>query len=257
MNNFRKIDLEKRRALGAIVCLTDPCLCELLGRVGYDAAWIDMEHTYMSYKDVLCHINAASSVGIASVVRVPQNDQTATKKILEMGPDAIIFPMVHNYEEAKALIESTLYPPLGTRGFGPMRAIGYGSINAKDYVKKESLELCRFIQIERVSCIEELEEIAKIPYLDGCIFGPNDLSGSVGDFMNVFGEKTISQMEKAISILRKHGKLIGIAGGMDEQSIQTWSNFDVDMIFSGADWNFVYAAASNTLEKLKLYNGRK
>jgi 2-keto-3-deoxy-L-rhamnonate aldolase RhmA len=110
---------------------------------------------------------------------------------------------------------------------------------------------------ERVSCIEELEEIAKIPYLDGCIFGPNDLSGSVGDFMNVFGEKTISQMEKAISILRKHGKLIGIAGGMDEQSIQTWSNFDVDMIFSGADWNFVYAAASNTLEKLKLYNGRK
>ena len=113
MNNFRKIDLEKRRALGAIVCLTDPCLCELIGRVGYDAAWIDMEHTYMSYKDVLCHINAASSVGIASVVRVPQNDQTATKKILEMGPDAIIFPMVHNYEEAKALIESTLYPPLG------------------------------------------------------------------------------------------------------------------------------------------------
>ena len=211
----------------------------------------------MSYRDVLCHINTTSSVGIASVVRLPQNDQTATKKILEMGPDAIIFPMVHTYEEAKALIDSTLYPPLGTRGFGPMRAIGYGSNNAKDYVKNESLELCRFIQIEHVGCIEEIEKIADIPYLDGCIFGPNDLSGSLGDFMNVFGEKTISQIEKTIRVLRKHGKLIGIAGGMDEQSIKVWSKFDIDMLFSGADWNFVYASANDTLKKMNLYNEKR
>lgn len=257
MNILRKLNAEKQMILGTLVSLTDPCLCEVMGRIGYDAVWIDMEHTYMSYRDVLCHINTTSSVGIASVVRLPQNDQTATKKILEMGPDAIIFPMVHTYEEAKALIDSTLYPPLGTRGFGPMRAIGYGSNNAKDYVKNESLELCRFIQIEHVGCIEEIEKIADIPYLDGCIFGPNDLSGSLGDFMNVFGEKTISQIEKTIRVLRKHGKLIGIAGGMDEQSIKVWSKFDIDMLFSGADWNFVYASANDTLKKMNLYNEKR
>lgn len=250
MNIFRNALSEKRMISGTLVSLTDPCLCEIMGRVGYDAVWIDMEHTYMSYKEVLCHINTASSAGIASVVRLPQNDLTVTKKILEMGPDAIIFPMVRTYEEAKELIASTLYPPLGTRGFGPMRAIGYGSKDAKDYVKKDSLELCRFIQIEHISCIEELEKIAEIPHLDGCIFGPNDLSGSCGDFMNVFGEKTASQMEAAIRILRKHGKLIGIAGGMDDYSIGKWSEFDIDMLFAGADWNFVYSAACDTLKKL-------
>ena len=257
MNTFRKLKSDKQRILGTLVSLTDPCLCEIMGRVGYDAVWIDMEHTYMSYKDVLCHINTASSVGMASVVRLPQNDQTATKKILEMGPDAVIFPMVRNYEETKSLIESTLYPPLGTRGFGPMRAIGYGAKNAKEYVENESLELCRFIQIEHIGCIEEIEKIADIPYLDGCIFGPNDLSGSLGDFMNVFGEKTISQIEKTIGVLRKRGKIIGVAGGMDEQSIKTWSKLDIDMLFSGADWNFVYASANETFKKIKLYNKKK
>jgi 2-dehydro-3-deoxyglucarate aldolase/4-hydroxy-2-oxoheptanedioate aldolase len=226
-----------------------------MGRAGYDAVWIDMEHTYMSYKDVLCHINAASSAGIASVVRLPQNGLTATKKILEMGPDAIIFPMIRSYSEAKELIESTLYPPHGTRGFGPMRAVGYGAENIRSYVEKGSLELCRFIQIEHIACIRELEEIVSIPYLDGCIFGPNDLSGSLGDFMNVFGETIASEMEKAIQIMRKHGKLIGIAGGMDERSMKYWSGFDIDMLFCGADWNFVYASACDTLKRMETLMG--
>ena len=251
MNLFREIIFQKRRLTGALVSLTDPCMCEIMGRVGYDAVWIDMEHTYMSYKDVLCHINSACSTKIASAVRLPQNDLTATKKILEMGPDAIIFPMVSSYDEAKSLIASTLYPPDGTRGFGPMRAIGYGAKNANDYVKNESLELCRFIQIEHTGCLDELEKIASIPYLDGCIFGPNDLSGSLGDFMNVFDERTLSRIEAAISILRKHNKFVGIAGGMDDKSISTWSRLDIDILFAGADWNFVYASANNTLEKLK------
>ena len=254
MNLFREKLSKKGKILGTLVCLTDPCLCDVMGRAGYDAVWIDMEHTYMSYKDVLCHISTCASVNTASVIRLPQKDLTATKKVLEMGPDAIIFPMVENYDDTVELIKSTLYPPLGNRGFGPMRAIGYGAVNAKEYVKDKSLELCRFIQIENKTCIEQLEQIAKIPYLDGCIFGPNDLSGSLGDFLNVFEEPTISTMKNAIKVLKKHGKLVGVAGGMDEKSIKTWSELGIDMLFSGGDWNFVYTSAVSTLEIMKNFN---
>ena len=107
-----------------------------------------------------------------------------------------------------------------------------------------------------MGCVDELEKIASIPYLDGFIFGPNDLSGSLGDFMNVFDEKTLSPIESAIRVLRKHNRFIGIAGGMDDKSISTWSNFDIDILFAGADWNFVYTSANNTLEKLKRINER-
>ena len=57
----------------------------------------------MSYRDVLCHLNGARSAHIASLVRLPQNDLTATKKILEMGPDAVLFPMVRSKAEFEEL----------------------------------------------------------------------------------------------------------------------------------------------------------
>lgn len=236
---------------GTLVSLTDPCLCEVMGNVGYDCVWIDMEHTYMSCKEVLCHLNGARSANIPAIVRLPQNDLTTTKKILEMGPDGVIFPMVKSAEELKALLDMTLYPPYGTRGFGPIRAIGYGAMDAKEYVKEKSFDLCRFVQIEHIDMIEDLEEIVKIPYIDGFIFGPNDLSGSLGEFLEVFGDATLSKIKYAIQILKKNGKRVGLAGGMSEHDIKTWSELELDMLFAGADWCFVYNQGKKTLEMLK------
>ena len=224
-----------------------------MGNLGYDCVWIDMEHTYMSYKEVLCHLNAASSSNIPAVVRLPQNDLTATKKVLEMNPDGIIFPMAKSAKETKELIDMTLYPPLGSRGFGPLRAIGYGAIDAKEYVTKTSLDLCRFVQIEHINAIDELEEIMKIPYIDGFIFGPNDLSGSLGEMLDVFGDKTIAAINKAVDILRANKKYIGFAVGTGDETIKKWAEFKPDILFSGADWCFVYERGKQTLESIKKF----
>ncbi len=257
MNILRQKLERKEKVMGTLVSLTDPALCEIMGNVGYDCVWIDTEHTYMSLKDVLCHLNSARSANIPAVVRLAQNDLTETKRILEMGPDGIIFPMVKSAQEVKDLIDMTLYPPEGTRGFGPLRAIGYGQTDAKEYVKKKSFELCRFVQIEHIDMIEDLEEIVKIPYIDGFIFGPNDLSGSLGEFLNVFGEKTFSKIEYAVEILKKHGKCVGLAGGISDFEIKTWSKLDFDMLFLGADWGFIYTKAKETLNKMRTENNNK
>ena len=256
MNLLREKINNNEKILGTLVCLTDPCLCEIIGNVGFDCVWIDTEHTYMSYKDVLCHLNGARSSGIATVVRLPQNDLTSTKKILEMGPDGVIFPMVRSLEEFNSLMEMTLYPPYGTRGFGPMRAIDYCADKAVDYVKRDSLELCRFVQIESVSMIDELEEIAKNPFVDGFIFGPNDLSGSAGEFLNVYGDKTVGEIERAVEILKRHNKRIGVACGYSRETLKFWSKFGFDTVFAGGDWNFIYDQARSTLDLMKSIEGK-
>ena len=255
MNILRKKIESKEKIRGSLVSLTDPGLCEIIGAAGFDCVWVDMEHTYMSYKDVLCHLNAARSVNIPAIVRLTQDDLTVTKKVLEMGPEGIIFPMVKTAEEARKMIDMTLYPPLGNRGFGPMRAIRYGADDAKEYVDKTSLDVCRFIQIEHVNFIDELEEIVKIPYIDGFIFGPNDLSGSLGEMLDCFSSKTVSEMKRAAEILKKNNKYFGIACGMDETTIKFWSEFEPDMIFAGADWNFVYKAGNDTFKIIEKYLG--
>ncbi len=250
MNLLKEKIRKGEKIRGTLVCMTDPCLCEIMGRVGFDCVWIDTEHTYMSERDVLCHLNAARSANIASLVRLPQHDLTGTKRILEMGPDGILFPMVTSLAEFNDLMDMTLYPPLGKRGFGPMRAIAYGAEDAKEYVTQGQLEMCRFMQIEHLSMIEELEEIAQNPYLDGFIFGPNDLSGSLGEFLNVFGDTTMNAIRRAIEIAHRHGKCVGLAGGFDEATIRAWSALGLDMLFAGADWNFVFSQGKTVLDRL-------
>ena len=253
MNTLRNKLQAKEKLFGSIVSLSDPCLCEIMGRVGFDCVWIDMEHTHISYRDTLCHLNGARAAGIPAVVRLPQTDPTATKKILDMGPEGIIFPMVRSKRELDEVIDMVLYPPLGSRGFGPIRAIGYGAEDAKEYVDKKNLEMLRFVQIEHIGIIEELEEIVKNPYVDGFVFGPNDLSASLGEFLSVFGDKTVSKIKEALETLRRAGKITILAGGANEKDIEFWSNMGFDMIFAGADWCFVYSAGRSTLEAMKKF----
>ena len=57
----------------------------------------------------------------------------------------------------------------------------YGLDNIQEYIDEKHKEMCRFIQIEDIRAVGLIEEIAKIPYVDGFIIGPMDLSGSVGE----------------------------------------------------------------------------
>lgn len=250
MNLLRKRMENHEKLCGTLVNMKDSSISEIFGVLGYDFIWIDGEHSYMSLSDVLGHLQAARARGMASIVRVPQDDLTQTKKILEMGPDGIIFPMIHSAMEAKRLLETTLYPPEGTRGFGPMRAIDYGATDAIEYAKTGSRELCRFIQIEHIDCIEALEEIVKIDAIDGYIFGPNDLSGSIGKMGQVFDADVTALMERAIKILRANGKYVGICGGFTPDTIAYWSKFGVEFLAVGGDWNFLYEQGKRTLADL-------
>lgn len=244
---------------GTHVQLADAEICSIYGQMGYDYIWLDMEHTYLSYKDVLNALNAARLNGTPVIVRVPQDDLTATKKVMEMGPEGIIFPMVNNAVDANRLISYTLYPPYGIRGFGPMRAVNYGGESTEEYVKQKHLDMCRFIQIEHKTAIEHLEEIVQNPYIDGYIFGPCDLSGSVNQILNVFEGETKNWMEKAITILKTHKKYIGISyGDTSPEVIRHWHDMGIDMISVGSDYGYLYAEGQKALKNLRAeHTGRR
>ena len=149
----------KEKTIGMYVQLADISIARIAGLAGYDFVWVDTEHSYMSYETLLGHIIAIKATGTPVVVRVPQDDLTATKKVLEMGVDGIIFPMVKSAEEAERVISSTLYPIEGNRGFGPMNAIDYGMKDVKKYINSNRDDLCRFIQIEHRDTVENIDEI--------------------------------------------------------------------------------------------------
>ena len=248
MNKLKSKIKRGEKICGTIVNMRDVCVSDILSRIGYDFLWIDFEHSYLSYEDILIHTTVAKGNGTPVIVRVPQNDLTATKKVLEMGVDGIIFPMVKTAKEADHLIDFSLYPPDGNRGFGPMASIGYGLFDATEYVKSANMDICRFIQIESKEMIDELDAIMKNEFIDGYIFGPNDLSGSINDFLNVYGEKTTTLMEHAIQKLKKNNKYVGIAtGSAKKEVVDHWHDLGADMLCAGADFGFVTDGAKELL----------
>lgn len=225
MNKLKEHIINKDLICGTHININDPCVSIITGKLGFDYIWIDMEHSYLSYENLLSHIATIQASGTPVIVRIPQNDYTATKKIIEMGPDGIVFPMIKNKKEADELISYTLYPPHGNRGFGPHNAVGFGHYSTYEYVKNNHKDMCRFIQIEHKELVDDLENVITNPYIDGYIFGANDLSGSINELTDIFGENTQALIEKSIEILNKNNKYIGISLSNDfPEEIQKWHN---------------------------------
>ena len=236
---------------GTHVSLSDPSICTILGRIGFDYIWVDMEHTYIDCKTLYIHLTAARSVGASVIVRVPQNDLITLKRVMEMGVDGVIFPMVRSVEQAKELIGATFYPPRGHRGFGPRDAVQFGLADVSEYIEKGSLEMCRFIQIEHKDAVEHIEELAEIDGIDGYIFGPFDLSGSVGRLGYPYEQPTAEVMKRATEILRKNGKYVGVSmGDFHAETARYFSDMGISMISLGADTDYLIFGAQEAYKNL-------
>lgn len=252
MNELKKKLHQRVRLAGTHVTMNDPCISELIGNLGFDFIWIDTEHTSIDLQTLQSHLIGAKAAGVSSVVRVPFHDPGVTKRVLEMGPDGIVFPMVHTPEEADALMKLCLFPPLGNRGFGPLRAIRYGIDDVDEYVNHTSLDLCRFIQIESEAAVKNMPELVKNPYIDGFIFGPNDLSGSIGELGRVYGERTTRLIDEAVAILRAAGKPFGVStGSTDREILQYWHDKGMGIISAGADHAYLLNGARSVLNSLR------
>src|SRR5437868_15552083 len=72
-NRVKRILSEGGLALGTHVGgIADPQIVEIIGLAGFDAAFIDMEHTSFDLHDVQLAVMAAERVGITPIVRAPQ-----------------------------------------------------------------------------------------------------------------------------------------------------------------------------------------
>ncbi len=251
MNDLKQKLRNREFVKGTYISLHDASVSELCGMTGYDFLWIDTEHTALDYYTLETHIIAAKAGGTKSIVRIPWNDPVLAKRVLDQGPDGIIFPVINTPEELDKAMKSTLYPPEGNRGFAPIRGADYGVTDINDYIHRKTFDIIRCVQLESWIAVENLEEMGKNPWVDCFIFGPCDLSGSVGQLNDVFGSETQEQVKKAIAILKKAGKSIGVATGSDQlEVIKRWYDLGINFICAGADYSYITTGARKVLDIL-------
>lgn len=257
MNQFRGKLGRGERMLGTHVNLTDHRVCEMLGAIGFDYLWIDMEHISTSFKDIEIHMIAAKAAGTPVLVRVSWNDIPHVKRVLEAGPDAVVFPMINSPEEAQRAIDTCIYPPEGKRGFGPFRAVRYGIDDVQEYIDSGSKEMCRFLQVESIEAVECMEEVASIPYVDGFIIGPMDLSGSAGMLGHIRERRVDELINLAIAKSHAAGLPIGLSTGSDSpEEIEHWFSKGIDFLSASTDAASIIRGARELLGNMRGISAR-
>lgn len=244
---LRQRFLNHELVVGGAVGLTDSASAEALGFMGADFVWIDGEHAPFDKETLLHHISAIDATGAASLVRVPWNDPVILKPVLEMGPDAILCPMVMNAEEAEAFVRACTYPPRGIRGYGPRRAVRYGAVSTEEYVATADQRMLRMVQIEHVDAVKHLEDICRVSGIDLLVIGPHDLSGSMGLLGQMRHPELLAMFDHIAKVCRKMNKPFGVAIGPHQPTIREWVERGICLLNCGNDIAFLTLAAGQTM----------
>ena len=97
-------------------------------------------------------VHAVSSVGVSPIVRIAANEGWMVKRALDAGAHGIIVPLLYSVEDAKKLVQSAKFPPVGKRGFGSPFSMGAfdvkGNLSGLEYMNNANEHLLTIVQIE-------------------------------------------------------------------------------------------------------------
>ncbi len=190
---------------------------------GLDFILIDMEHAPFDVERLRLFLlgmtNKRSIMAkgnlqpdVMPLVRIPaaggaEELIAQAKQVLDVGVYGIMFPAIHNREQAELAVRATRYPqvngspdmePAGLRGRNPSNAVWYWGV--PDYMAKADVwpldpqgELLSIMFIESPQGVANIDEIIAVPGLGGIFIGPSDLSTSMG-----YSSPAAPEVEEAI-----------------------------------------------------------
>jgi 2-keto-3-deoxy-L-rhamnonate aldolase RhmA len=200
---------ERGVAVGAMLFEFDtPRVMRILAAAGVDFALLDLEHTGWDANSLRAVYATGLGTGVYPITRVVRARYTLIAAALDAGSRGIMAPMIESADEARLLVESAKYPPLGKRGFGVIMTdeLAGGPAAVTERANRENLVIA---QIESPAGIENADGIVSVPGVDAVWLGQFDLSLSLG-VPGEFGHPRFTEaVDHLLEVCRTHGKPLG------------------------------------------------
>ncbi len=178
-NPLTKALRKRERQIGLWLSLCDGFAAEVVSTAGYDWALLDMEHAPNSIRTVLGQLQAFTPTSTTAIVRPETNDPVLVKRLLDLGAEGLLFPMVQSVEEAEKAVAATRYPPRGIRGVSLATRANAFARNT-DYFEKVEEETTVLLQLETRQALGSALDIAAVDGVSGLFFGPADIAADIG-----------------------------------------------------------------------------
>ena len=204
-NRVKKILHEGGLALGTYTGgIADPQIVEIIGHAGFDAAFIDMEHTSFDLRDIQLMVMAAERVGITPIVRTPGFDPAFILRLLDMGVQGIQVPHISNAAAAREAVKAVRYAPRGDRGMaGASRASDFGKISLKEHMEQSNREITLAVMIEDLPALDDIDAIASTEGIDIIAIGPSDMLRALGVAGTADHPKMLAAVQRVSDAIRK------------------------------------------------------
>jgi 2-dehydro-3-deoxyglucarate aldolase/4-hydroxy-2-oxoheptanedioate aldolase len=245
-NRYRQAIAQGRIPVGHMVWeFATRGIAKLLDSVDLDFVVYDMEHSGIDTERMFDLIAWSKAASYAPFVRVPQAQYHFLARIMDAGALGVMIGNVQTPEEARMIVESVKFAPLGKRGVGLGTAhTDFVVPDPVTYFRESNESSVVICQIESPLGVANAEAIAATPGVDILWVGHFDLSQSMGipgEFQN---PRFLEALQAVVAAANKHGKRLGIQPGNMEQA-QQWMSLGFNVISWGAD-SAVYRAAIDT-----------
>lgn len=196
-------------AVGAMLYeFRTPRIMRILAAAGVDFALFDLEHTGWDAAALHPIFEAGRGTGVYPITRVVRASYSRIAGALDAGSRGIMAPMVESAAEARLLVESAKYPPLGRRGFGQIMSDDLAGGPAA-YAERSNREGLVIAQIESPAGIENAEAIAATPGVDVVWLGQFDLALALGVAGRPDDPRYTAAFDHLVEVCRRSGTILG------------------------------------------------
>lgn len=184
---------------------------ELCGLAGARLAIIDAEHAPNDRAAVQAQLQALAGTDASAVVRLPDGAHTTVGQYLDLGPAAIMVPQVDSAEQARDVVASALYPPLGRRGVGAAFTrggewgLGHSGPGANGLAAVNG-EQAVIVQLESRAALLEATAIMTTPGVEAVFVGTSDLAADLGHL----GQPAHPEVVEAVERVIEQGRRVGV-----------------------------------------------
>lgn len=240
-NPLREVWRAGRTAFGLWSVVPGSFGAEILAGTGVDYVCVDQQHGVIGYDAMVPMLQAIDAGGAAPITRVLSGDPYGIMKSLDAGARGVIVPLVNGADEAECAVAACRYPPRGVRSYGPTRVSGV--VGSADPEVLDAEALC-LVMVETREALENVDEIAATPGLDGIYVGPSDLALSLGlsPTLDVTEEAHVEAVRRIREACHRHGVAAGIqsaSGG----AARSHAEAGFDMVTVATDAAILRAAA--------------
>ena len=185
---------------------------ELLAHAGFDFVVIDMEHSPLALDRVYELVFATQRMGMAALVRLPDQLGTPVQPLLDAGADGLLVPRVASLDAAAAITARMVFSPAGERGLGfTSRAGRWALMPLPEYLKRGDEQCLRMIQLEDWATLQSAAQYAALQHVNGLFVGLGDLFLSSGKPANA--PEVQALVRSVLKATKETGILSGIAAG--------------------------------------------